>query len=1366
MSSCKIEDIIDNFKKVVLKSNEAAFNRAVPNKAKLESYIRTSLANKGTETREKRLGKFRSNAAVTIGDVETTKPKTPLNKDIDEVNQTKEYTNHSGGADGSDTVWGEIGAEYGVKSNHYYYGSKTPMGNTVMSEEDYTEGQQKATTANRQLGRIEQTHQTRNELIIRNWNQVKYSDMVVAIGEMVSAGVELNYGKKTLIRQTKGGTGGAVQMAINEGKPVYVFDQTRDKWFKNINGKWENSTVPTLTNNFAGIGTRNINESGKQAIRDVYEKSFKSNNDNKDSDNNVLTEDLYNNLNKVSEDQKAMAQILLNYKTFDAKDMSNKEFDKAHDEYNDFKARLVKVGLNMNDSRTISMDKIDKLFGKKPNIADRYILQGKYEANKGQVALIDKTVELLNNTSDSVEDNVMIVQGMGGTGKSTTIGRAIELANEESEGTVSVVGMTITHAAKDVLKDMMKSMSTGINKTIGTVASLLGTMEIVKDGRLNYVGKGFQEAEPFSKGAIYRNAASPILEKLREVGHSRNGKVVIVIDETSMIDAATYSTLLGYVKEGKGSVKLILMGDYHQMPIVQAHKNSNKVSVSVGINVSPTLQTATGQKMMNEELTNKVTTMYLNEQQRQSTDSTLYKYINNAAVNVESLLGLEDTSPIEIDQEDASVVHLGKNKTEDLYLSEVLKEEFTKSPENTKYISFNNKTVASANSMIRKELYGEASTDLIENKEQLMLYGNFMDPNSGYTNGTQFKVSKTKDVENNGALVILEGGYNRVTYKKDTKLEQIEISNKEDNFTLIFPKGFMYEVNQGIINSDRTLEQVYMDTLNKYVNIEKVSGRYTAHNLNAISQSEKANSFELIPITYGYAITTYKSQGQTIDIVFYDNSIGSGTPKTTVAHNEYTALSRAKKKVYIVNNVAPLSKKVKKSKNVNSEVISVDSNQEGLEYGLTNPTHTSPKGTEWTKGDRATRKYLSSGIDYNGKHYADVEEAYQALKSTKEGKTKPKREESGNYKLMVNLITAKLNAYPRLITGINNKGGIKYLDKILHQPTNSNTVWETGGKDWFKKALKDAYQNVSSNVDSEFIGETIKYKNNLYTVKGLNTFGKHNLVFAEGKLKGNLAVTTISPEELKNLDTKSENPVKPKSTLKERFSVLKNKNTLNASNSLQLEEVEISTKEYENIKVANDKFKQEHPNMITEGSDFEYKDGKITVVRPTETNGITKEMYEVYTAHEIRHALTYDWIKDAKNKSKVDYLRRELKGVALLLKDKTDMSKADDLFRDRMMYAFTNTEVDQVDVAEMVAILSAEPNIRKSFMELVPQNKRTVLGKILDKINEFLGIYSKPEINSGDILSTIDNIVDENERRDQIDSMDTEDLIQSKACGK
>lgn len=204
-------------------------------------------------------------------------------------NNSSDFTLHSGGAKGADTIWGQIGEQYGVKANHYYSGEKTPNGNMEISEQDKIEGQQKVTIAARQMGRIEPTQQVRNELLIRDWAQVKYADAIFAVTTMLSVGSEMNYGKLAKIRQGKGGTGYAMQMAINEGKPVYVYDQVRERWFKNINGVWSSSDIPTLTNNFAGIGTREINEKGIQAIKDVYAKTFNPQNlANNNTQNNSL----------------------------------------------------------------------------------------------------------------------------------------------------------------------------------------------------------------------------------------------------------------------------------------------------------------------------------------------------------------------------------------------------------------------------------------------------------------------------------------------------------------------------------------------------------------------------------------------------------------------------------------------------------------------------------------------------------------------------------------------------------------------------------------------------------------------------------------------------------------------------------------------------------------------------------------------------------------------------------------------------------------------------------------------------------------------------------------------------------------------
>lgn len=198
-------------------------------------------------------------------------------------NNIDDYVLHSGGAIGSDSVWGQIAEEYGIPNTpdrqmHYYNNQPTPKGNVQISTEDYEEGRYKVAEAAKANWGY-QYNTMKDDRLIRNWSQVKHSDAIYAIGTMVKEGERIFPNQPGDTRTAKhtavtGGTGYAVEMAIQAGKPVYVFDQSRNRWFKNINGEWSVSDVPTLTHNFAGIGTRQIKQNGIDAIRAVFEKTF------------------------------------------------------------------------------------------------------------------------------------------------------------------------------------------------------------------------------------------------------------------------------------------------------------------------------------------------------------------------------------------------------------------------------------------------------------------------------------------------------------------------------------------------------------------------------------------------------------------------------------------------------------------------------------------------------------------------------------------------------------------------------------------------------------------------------------------------------------------------------------------------------------------------------------------------------------------------------------------------------------------------------------------------------------------------------------------------------------------------------------
>lgn len=188
---------------------------------------------------------------------------------------------HSGGADGSDTAWERIGEKFGVKTRAYSYKTKSHQSpNKVeISDDDYKEGIIEVNKANKWLNRYG-IHKYMS-LLARNWAQVKYSEQVFAIGTIIKVGDKniKGYYNKGKYDMVDGGTGYAATMGVNHNREVFVFDQLRDKWFR-----WsysslsyiEMSETPDISEqNFAGIGTREIQPNGLKAIRDVYEKTFK-----------------------------------------------------------------------------------------------------------------------------------------------------------------------------------------------------------------------------------------------------------------------------------------------------------------------------------------------------------------------------------------------------------------------------------------------------------------------------------------------------------------------------------------------------------------------------------------------------------------------------------------------------------------------------------------------------------------------------------------------------------------------------------------------------------------------------------------------------------------------------------------------------------------------------------------------------------------------------------------------------------------------------------------------------------------------------------------------------------------------------------
>ena len=217
-------------------------------------------------------------SGVDISEVGSgTEIVTPV-KEEGELTDSETFIVHSGGAentqadnrrDSADLIWEDKLKEKGVVTqSHSFQGHKQGGENKIVhSQDELKAADEHIDKANETLGRSGNGWTTNlNGYVInlfrRNWYQVKDASQVVAVG---------NIGKDGKV---EGGTAVAVQMAIDNNKPVFIFDQKTNLWKTWDGEQFVTTDTPTLTRNSATIGSRQIGATGKAAIDDVINQTF------------------------------------------------------------------------------------------------------------------------------------------------------------------------------------------------------------------------------------------------------------------------------------------------------------------------------------------------------------------------------------------------------------------------------------------------------------------------------------------------------------------------------------------------------------------------------------------------------------------------------------------------------------------------------------------------------------------------------------------------------------------------------------------------------------------------------------------------------------------------------------------------------------------------------------------------------------------------------------------------------------------------------------------------------------------------------------------------------------------------------------
>lgn len=174
---------------------------------------------------------------------------------------------HSGGARGAEATFGGYAEQWGLAEVNYSFAGhkfrERTRGVVELSEEELRHGDFSLVFVSKRLGRVLSEIPLVRNILQTIWYQINAASQVFVIGAIQPDGT------------VRGGTGWGAELARLWKKPIFVFDQEKRGWFGWSGTSWELIGTPVITReNFAGIGTQNLTEDGKKAIRDLFVKSF------------------------------------------------------------------------------------------------------------------------------------------------------------------------------------------------------------------------------------------------------------------------------------------------------------------------------------------------------------------------------------------------------------------------------------------------------------------------------------------------------------------------------------------------------------------------------------------------------------------------------------------------------------------------------------------------------------------------------------------------------------------------------------------------------------------------------------------------------------------------------------------------------------------------------------------------------------------------------------------------------------------------------------------------------------------------------------------------------------------------------------
>ncbi len=171
----------------------------------------------------------------------------------------------SGGTTGAECAFGEEAEAWGLQEVNFTFDGHRQVrtrGSVVLSTADLDQGTVSMRYVEQRLQRSWDAEGVVAKVLASQWHLVSRARQVFILGVLQPDGT------------VTGGTGWAAELARRWNKPVWVYCQNKDEWRTWTGDAWVIDEPVITTTEIAATGTRFVTGQGRDAVADLFKRSF------------------------------------------------------------------------------------------------------------------------------------------------------------------------------------------------------------------------------------------------------------------------------------------------------------------------------------------------------------------------------------------------------------------------------------------------------------------------------------------------------------------------------------------------------------------------------------------------------------------------------------------------------------------------------------------------------------------------------------------------------------------------------------------------------------------------------------------------------------------------------------------------------------------------------------------------------------------------------------------------------------------------------------------------------------------------------------------------------------------------------------